>query len=171
EAMATRSSRFSPHCIWFKMWSRSATGNGRAETVPAKSRKALPVGIRPAEGCGCERYPSSARSAMTLRIVAGLSERLRKRESVRDPTGSPVSMYARTIECRIACSRVDNSFAGNCLLKNSLTSLLTILLCIDPGQQPESRAGTGLRLFSRIAYTYTYVLYCAIKDPYQGSAH
>jgi hypothetical protein len=35
---------------------------------------------------------------MTFRMVAGLSERLRMREIVRDPTGSPVSMYSRTTE-------------------------------------------------------------------------
>jgi hypothetical protein len=39
---------------------------------------------------------------MALRMVAGLRVWLRCRETVRDPTGSPVSMYSRTIEVRIS---------------------------------------------------------------------
>jgi hypothetical protein len=45
--------------------------------------------------------------------VAGLSAKLRMREIVREPIGSPVSIYARTIECRIARSLGDNSFPDN----------------------------------------------------------
>jgi hypothetical protein len=33
---------------------------------------------------------------------AGLRTLVRRREIVRDPTGSPVSIYARTIEVRIS---------------------------------------------------------------------
>jgi hypothetical protein len=33
--------------------------------------------------------PSSSRSAITLRIVAGDNSRFEKRESVREPTGCP----------------------------------------------------------------------------------
>ena len=43
---------------------------------------------------------------MALRMVAGLSEWLRCREMVREPTGSPVSMYSRTMELRISMWRV-----------------------------------------------------------------
>src|SRR5580658_405 len=58
--------------------------------------------MRPAEVCGCERYPSSARSAITFRIDAGLRASSRNFEIVRDPTGSPFSMYARTMAIRIS---------------------------------------------------------------------
>jgi hypothetical protein len=37
-----------------------------------------------------------------LRIEAALSSLFRVFEIVREPTGSPVSMYARTIELRIS---------------------------------------------------------------------
>src|ERR1700727_2518321 len=66
------------------------------------SWKAFSVGMRPAEVCGCERYPSSARSAITLRTDAGLSASSRNLEIVREPTGSPVSMYARTMAISIS---------------------------------------------------------------------
>src|ERR1035438_9946478 len=43
---------------------------------------------------------------MALRMDAGLSALLRCREMVREPTGSPVSMYSRTMEVRISICRV-----------------------------------------------------------------
>src|SRR6185312_17155459 len=58
--------------------------------------------MRPAEVWGCERNPSSVRSAMTFRIDAGLSASSRNFEIVREPTGSPLSMYARTMAIRIS---------------------------------------------------------------------
>src|SRR5437763_16520718 len=39
---------------------------------------------------------------MTLRIEAGLSELFLRLEMVREPTGSPVSMYSRPIAFRIS---------------------------------------------------------------------
>jgi hypothetical protein len=39
-------------------------------------------------------------------MEAGLSASLRRLEMVRDPMGSPVSMYSRTIELRISRCRV-----------------------------------------------------------------
>ena len=50
---------------------------------------------------------------MTFRMVAGLSARWRMRDIVRDPTGSPVSMYARTIRCRISRSLGLSSLPDN----------------------------------------------------------
>src|SRR6266481_3781272 len=61
--------------------------------------------MRPAEVWGWERKPSSSRSAMALRMEAGLRPSLRWRDTVREATGSPDSMYSSTIECRISRSR------------------------------------------------------------------
>src|ERR1035441_3436613 len=84
------------------MRSDSVAAGRLVASDPTKKRKAFSVGTRPAEVCGWERYPSSARSAITLRIEAGLRVSWRRFEMVRDPTGSPVSIYARTIEVRIS---------------------------------------------------------------------
>ena len=43
--------------------------------------------MRPADVCGLVISPSSSRSAMTLRIVAGESSRFENRDNVREPTG------------------------------------------------------------------------------------
>src|SRR5205823_5211530 len=59
----------------------------------------------PAEVCGCSKYPASARSDMTLRMVAELRPSDVRRARVREPTGSPVEMYWSTIEVRISRSR------------------------------------------------------------------
>src|SRR5947209_8410409 len=58
--------------------------------------------MRPADVCGCARYPSPSRSAMILRMVAGLSFQAMDFASVRDPTGSPEFTYDRTISLRLA---------------------------------------------------------------------
>src|ERR1035438_2524784 len=63
------------------------------------------VGTRPAEACGCSRNPASERSAITLRIDAGLSPSRFERASVREPTGSPVVMKVSTMAVRISRSR------------------------------------------------------------------
>ena len=47
------------------------------------SRYALSDGTRPAEVCGCSRYPSSSRSAISLRMVA--LERFRPERRLIDP--------------------------------------------------------------------------------------
>jgi hypothetical protein len=52
-------------------------------------------------------------------MEAGLSASLRRLEMVRDPMGSPVSMYSRTIELRIS----------RCLVWSGT------LVLIDPGLQ------------------------------------
>src|SRR5271165_1013313 len=49
--------------------------------------------------------PASARSAITLRIVAGLRPSRLDRASVRDPTGSPVAIKVSTMAVRISRSR------------------------------------------------------------------
>src|SRR5258708_37316890 len=61
--------------------------------------------MRPAEACGCSRNPASERSAITLRIDAGLRPSRFERASVREPTGSPVEMNVSTRAVRISRSR------------------------------------------------------------------
>ena len=46
------------------------------------------VGTRPAEVWGWDRYPSSSRSAMVLRMVAGESRSRWRLATVRELTGS-----------------------------------------------------------------------------------
>src|SRR5580658_7423457 len=71
---------------------------------------------------------------MTFRMVAGLSARVRMREMVREPTGSPVSMYERTTECRIARSLADSSLPDNSILSLTILYLsLTTLLSVWGG--------------------------------------
>ena len=48
--------------------------------------------MRPAEVCGLTMRPSSSRSAITLRMVAGDRSRPEARDSVREPTGWPSSI-------------------------------------------------------------------------------
>jgi hypothetical protein len=48
--------------------------------------------MRPALVCGLAIRPSSSRSAITLRMVAGDSSSPEARDSVRDPTGWPSAM-------------------------------------------------------------------------------
>ncbi len=55
--------------------------------VSTNSRYARGVGTRPAEVCGLETRPSSSRSDITLRIVAGDNSSPEYFESVREPTG------------------------------------------------------------------------------------
>ncbi|SPF41281.1 hypothetical protein SBA1_350018 [Candidatus Sulfotelmatobacter kueseliae] len=62
--------------------------------------------MRPAEVCGCSRNPASDKSAITLRMEAGLSPSRLERASVREPTGSPVEIKVSTIAVRISRSRV-----------------------------------------------------------------
>lgn len=64
--------------------------------VSTNSRYPRAVGIRPALVCGLAISPSSSRSAMTLRIVAGLSSNPDAFDNVRDPTGEPSAMYRST---------------------------------------------------------------------------
>lgn len=54
-------------------------------------RRPASVGSRPAEVCGAYSSPASSRSAITLRMEAGDSTSPSRRDSVREPTGSPVS--------------------------------------------------------------------------------
>ena len=49
------------------------------------------VGTRPALVCGCRMYPSSSRTAMSLRTVAGDTRRLCRSTSALLPTGSWVA--------------------------------------------------------------------------------
>src|SRR6266436_1796749 len=67
----------------------------------AKNRYAAAVGTRPAEVCGWYKNPASSKSAMTLRIVAVLSDSSKPFEIAREDTGSPDSMYTRTMSARI----------------------------------------------------------------------
>ena len=50
---------------------------------------------------------------MAFRMDAALSPSLRARETVREATGSPVSMYDCTIECKISVLRRDNADGNN----------------------------------------------------------
>src|SRR6185369_2525146 len=61
--------------------------------------------MRPAEVWGCSRNPASDKSAITLRMVAALRPSRLARESVRDPTGSPVAINVSTTAVRISFSR------------------------------------------------------------------
>ena len=75
---------------------RSPPISSRAST---KIRSPRSVGSRPADTCGANSSPASSRSAMTLRTVAGDNPCPIRRDSVRDPIGSPVSTKLSTI-CR-----------------------------------------------------------------------
>src|SRR3954468_17394986 len=61
-----------------------------------KMRNAASVGTRPAEVCGCTRYPVSSKSASSFRIVAAERENPYLRVRVRLPTGSAVAMNSVT---------------------------------------------------------------------------
>src|SRR5208282_1926539 len=61
--------------------------------------------MRPAEACGCSRNPASDKSAITLRIDAGLRPSRFDRARVREPTGSPVEINVSTSAVRISRSR------------------------------------------------------------------
>src|SRR5271169_2245177 len=61
--------------------------------------------MRPDEEWVCSRNPASERSAITLRIEAGLKPSRLDRASVREPTGSPVEMKVSTMAVRISRSR------------------------------------------------------------------
>src|SRR6266850_3213038 len=83
---------------------------------------------------------------MTLRIEAGLSMSCRCLESVRDPTGSPVSIYARTIEVRI--SRYLKFSGASVVIDPKYYSTLNIIL-VDGrvrSQMPSNLTVTGLEL-------------------------
>ena len=88
------------------------------------------MGTRPAEACGCSRNPASDRSAITLRMEAGLRPSRFERASVRDPTGSPVEMKVSTMAVRISRSRfpilgsagIVDSVSQPCLLSQSETA-------------------------------------------------
>jgi hypothetical protein len=60
------------------------------------------------------------------------------RESVRDPTGSPVSIYALTIRCRISRSRGLNSLPDN-------DKPLSLLYCYRGGLSNTHQWGAALR--------------------------
>src|SRR5690606_31406281 len=59
----------------------------------------------PADVCGEVTKPISSRSAMMLRIVAGLKSSPESRDSVRDPTGCPSRMYLSTSTRSRCCAR------------------------------------------------------------------
>ena len=59
---------------------------------------------------------------MTFRIDAGLRSPLRRAEIVREATGSPVSMYASTIERRISRSRPESACCSEDLALDACTA-------------------------------------------------
>src|SRR5471030_2959406 len=65
--------------------------------------------MRPADVCGCTRYPSVSSSAISLRIVAELTPRLYFCVSVTEPTGSAVLMYSYTTVARMKAFRLSSS--------------------------------------------------------------
>ena len=77
-----------------------------------KKRRPCSVGTRPAEVWRCSRRPSSSRSAITLRTVAGDRPISWRRVTVRDPTASPLCRYSATTACKILRARRDSSVVG-----------------------------------------------------------
>ena len=74
-----------------------------------KKRYAFSVGTRPAEVCGCTRYPWSSRFANSLRIVAEETSTACEAATRSDPTGCAVWMYSSTTALRIAAFRSSNT--------------------------------------------------------------
>ena len=71
---------------------RSGADKGfTVEMRSTKTRYPRSVGIRPALVCGCEIKPSSSRSAISLRIVAGEIPKECRAAKTFDPTGSFVA--------------------------------------------------------------------------------
>src|SRR4029077_18542871 len=61
---------------------------------PAYSRYPCPVGIRPADVCGCVRNPRPSSSASSFRTVEAETLRLPRSTGYREPTGWPVATYS-----------------------------------------------------------------------------
>jgi len=59
------------------------------------------VGTRPGRGMRLVQNPASSKSAMTLRIVACSATLQSPSRIAREDTGSPDSMYTRTMSARI----------------------------------------------------------------------
>ena len=86
--------------------SRSSSASSPKCSRPStNSRSPWSVGSRPAEVWGANSRPASVRSAITLRMVAGERFIGSRRDSVRLPTGSPVSTYCSTISRSTAAER------------------------------------------------------------------
>ncbi|CAB4936062.1 unannotated protein [freshwater metagenome] len=87
---------------------RSAPDSGlTSANLSTKTRYPLSVGIRPALVCGCVIRPSSSKTAISLRIVAGEIPRPWRSAMDFEPTGSCVATYSSTIARRISRRRED----------------------------------------------------------------
>src|SRR5580704_3436044 len=112
--------------------------------------------MRPEEVCVCSRKPASDKSAITLRIVAGLSPSRLVRDSVREPTGSPVEMKVSTIAVRTSRSRLpilgSDGIAWPCALSplESPSHLLTGLISAYP-QSPHNAERIDMKSKPHIA--------------------
>ena len=106
-ASASVSSRLRPEAASAAVIaSRSSSASSPKCSRPSTNRRRpWSVGSRPAEVCGANSRPASVRSAITLRMVAGDRFIGSRRDSVRLPTGSPVSTYCSTISRRTAAER------------------------------------------------------------------
>ena len=95
---------------WLSMVCCSSCDSSPTSSRPStNSRSPTSVGRRPAEVWGANSSPISSRSDMTLRMVAGDSGVVRRRDSVREPMGSPVVTYSSTISRKISRERSFNS--------------------------------------------------------------
>src|SRR5712691_4287534 len=95
--------------------------------------------MRPAEVCGCVRYPRSARSASSLRMVA--EDRLTKYRlcSAWEPTGTALVVNSFTTARRIACflfSMVSALCPAECQLQYRERDLVVQVHATPGGRHP-----------------------------------
>src|SRR5260363_422136 len=111
-------------CNWARTCNSicASSGSGCAvNIVSTNSRYARGVGTRPADACGLDTKPASSRSAMTLRIVAGLSSSSEAFDRVREPTGWPsaisrsISVLSRWRARASSIKRKKQAVLRNCL--------------------------------------------------------
>ena len=87
---------------------RSGADSGlTSANLSTKTRYPRSVGMRPALVCGAVIKPSSSRSAISLRIVAGDTPSSWRSAIALEPTGSCVATYSSTMARRISRRRVD----------------------------------------------------------------
>src|SRR6266550_3185373 len=98
-----------------------------------KKRYPRSVGTRPADVCGCWRYPRSSRSAMTLRRLAGESWKRPHFARERELIASPVATCCMTISR--STSRARPSSSSPCWL-----------IRFDPWHSHESSASANVNL-------------------------
>ena len=85
---------------------------------------------------------------MILRMVAGLRFSRIRRATVLDATGSPVSMYSCTIECRIARFRGWDEDCRFIAVETTLSNTVILGLLQGAKQGPESSSRASQLLIS-----------------------